>query len=57
MLMKYRALKGFSGLVSMRKGDVKEIKDKYIVDDLLKAGYIEPTEKPKTTKKTSSKGE
>ena len=57
MLMKYRALKGFSGLISMHKGDVKEIKDKYIVDDLLKAGYIEAVEKPKTTKKTSSKGE
>lgn len=57
MLMKYRALKGFSGLISMKKGEVKEIKDKYIVDDLLKAGYIEATEKPKATKKTSSKGE
>jgi hypothetical protein len=54
MLMKYKALVGFSGLVSMKKGEVKEIKDKHIVDDLLKAGYIEPIEKPKaTTKKTS----
>ena len=54
MLMKYRALKGFSGLISMRKGEAREIKDKYIVDDLLNAGYIEPIEKPKTkTKKTS----
>lgn len=52
MLMKYRALIGFSGLVSMSKGEVKEIKDKYIADDLLKAGYIEPIEKPKS-KKTS----
>lgn len=50
--MKYKAKVGFSGLVSMSKGDVKEITDKYIVDDLLKAGYIEPVEKPKT-KKTS----
>lgn len=47
--MKYRALKGFSGLISMSKGEVREIKDKYIVDDLLKAKYIEPIEKPKTT--------
>ena len=53
MLMKYKAIVGFSGLVSMKKGEVKEIKDKYIVEDLLKAGYIEATEKPKTTKKTS----
>lgn len=51
--MKYRALKGFSGLISMKKGEVKEIKDKYIVDDLLKAKYIEAVEKPKTEKKTS----
>lgn len=54
MLMKYIAKVGFSGKVSMRKGEIREIKDKYIVDDLLKAGYIEPVEKPKTaTKKTS----
>ena len=51
--MKYRALKGFSGSVSMSKGEVKEIKDKCIVDDLIKAGYIEPIEKPKANKKTS----
>lgn len=49
--MKYKALVGFSGLVSMRKGEVKEIKDKYIVDDLLKVGYIEAVEKPKANKK------
>lgn len=50
--MKFKAKVGFSGLVSMKKGEVKEINDKYIADDLLKAGYIEPAEKPKT-KKTS----
>ena len=54
MLMKYKALVGFSGQVSMSKGEVKEIKDKYIVDDLLKAGYIEAVEKPKTTSKKTS---
>ena len=54
MLMKYKAIKGFSGIVSMRKGEVKEINDKYIVDDLLKAGYIEAVEKPKTTTKKTS---
>lgn len=52
--MKYRALIGFSGLISMSKGEVKEINDKYIVDDLLKAKYIEPIEKPKTTSKKTS---
>jgi hypothetical protein len=48
--MKYRALVSFSGLVSMSKGEVKEIRDKYIVTDLLRAGYIAPLEKPKTKK-------
>ena len=42
----YRALVGFSGLVSMKKGEVKAIKDKKVVKDLLKAGYIEEI-KPK----------
>ena len=48
--MKYKALVSFSGLVSMRKGEIKEINDKNIVTDLIRAGYIEPIEKPKTKK-------
>ena len=40
----------FSGLVSMSKGEVKEIRDKDIVADLLRAGYIEQIEKPKNKK-------
>lgn len=43
--MEYRALVSFSGLVSMRRGEVREIKDKNIVKDLLRAKYIEPLEK------------
>ena len=48
----YKAKVGFSGLISMRKNEVREIKDKAIVKDLLKAGYIEEvkTEKSKTAK-------
>lgn len=46
----YRAKISFSGIFSMRKGEVKEIKDKYIVKDLLKAGYIEEV-KPAKAKK------
>lgn len=53
--MKYKAKIGFSGLVSMSKGEVKEISDKYIADDLLRAGYIEALESEKTSKKTSKK--
>lgn len=37
----YKALKSFSGVISMRKGEVKDIQDDFIVDDLKKAGYIE----------------
>ena len=48
--MKVRALVSFSGLVSMSKGEVKEIRDKDIVADLLRAGYIEQIEKPKNKK-------
>ena len=43
-MSEYKALKGFAGLFSMRKGDVKEIKDEALVSDLLQAGYIEPVE-------------
>lgn len=38
--MQYKALKSFSGLISMAKGEVKEIKDSAIAKDLLQAGYI-----------------
>ena len=54
--MEYKALVGFSGLVSMSKGEVGEIKDKSLVTDLINAGSIEPVEKPKKDK-TSKKGE
>lgn len=54
--MKYKALVGFSGAISMSKGEVAEIKDKNLVADLTKAGYIESAEKPKK-EKTSKKGE
>ena len=47
--MEYRALVSFGGLVSMRKGEVRELKDKEIVKDLLRAKYIEPLERKKKT--------
>lgn len=46
----YKALISFSGKISMAKGQVREITDKEVVKDLLKAGYIEeikPTKKKK----------
>ena len=38
--MRYKALVSFSGKISMAKGQVKEISDSALVDDLAKAGYI-----------------
>ena len=44
----FTVIKSFSGKVSGSKGHVIEIKDKAIISDLLKAGYIEEyTEKNK----------
>ena len=37
----FKALKSFSGKISMAKGQVKDIKDENIIKDLLNAGYIE----------------
>lgn len=42
--MKVRALRSFGGAVTMRRGQETDIKDMFIVDDLLKAGYVEALE-------------
>lgn len=42
--MKVRAKNCFSGIITMVIGEVKEIEDEYILNDLLKAGYVEPAE-------------
>lgn len=50
----YKALISFAGKVSMVIDEVREISDKSIVKDLLKAGYIEevkPKKKAGSTKK------
>ena len=39
--MLYKALVSFSGTISMAMGEVREITDEPIADDLLKAHYIE----------------
>lgn len=48
--MSYLATVSFSGVISMHKGEVREISDPALVDDLSKAGYIIPYESTKTTK-------
>lgn len=40
--MLVKAIESFAGKVSMYAGEVKDIKDDAIVQDLLRAGYIEP---------------
>ena len=40
--MKVKALKSFSGAVSMYAGEVRDIRTQAILDDLTAAGYIEP---------------
>jgi len=54
--MEYKALISFTGLVSMDKGEVREISDPSIVQGLLDAGYIEANViKKKAIKKKGGK--
>ena len=46
----YKAVTGFTGVITMKKGEEKEIKNKALVKDLLKAGYIVEI-KPEKAKK------
>ena len=60
MALMYKANKSFSGIVTMKKGDVREIKDVEVAKDLIRAGYVielADESKPKTTpaKKASKK--
>lgn len=55
----YKALVSFAGRVSMYKGQVKNLTDKDVIADLLRAGYIEEIDQKKpmrrTTKRTTKK--
>lgn len=56
--MAYRALKCFSGSVSMAAGDIRDIEGDDIVKDLIEAGYIEkvsPADKAKPEPKAEPK--
>lgn len=53
--MKVKALKTFSGAISMHVDEVREINDKYILADLTKAGYIEPDAPKRSVKKNEGK--
>ena len=36
--MRYKAIVSFSGKIAMAMGDIREIEDASLVDDLMKAG-------------------
>ena len=51
--MAYRALKTFTGKVSMVKGEVRELEENEDVKDLVKAGYISDLSEKAKAKKSS----
>lgn len=58
--MKVKALVSFAGIVTMAKGEEREIKDSYVLKDLLRVGYVEEVKvkvsaEPKTKPKTRQK--
>lgn len=52
----HKALKSFSGVISMHEGETREIEDAELVADLLKAGYIEDV-KPKRGRSVKKSGD
>lgn len=50
----HKALKSFSGAISMCEGETREIKDADLVADLLRAGYIEEVKPKGRTKKNAT---
>ncbi len=51
----YRALISFSGKISMTIGEVREIEDAKIAEDLEKAGYIEKADEKAKDKQPKKK--
>lgn len=53
--MKIRALCSFSGRITMAEGDARECNNEYVVNDLLRAGYVEMVEIPSPAKNQEEK--
>ena len=51
----HKALKSFSGIISMHEGETREIDNAELVADLTKAGYIEEV-KPKRGRSAKKSG-
>ena len=47
----FKALKSFSGAVSMAEGEVKDISNPIVVKDLVEAGYIQEVKPAKAEAK------
>ena len=52
----HKALKSFSGVISMYEGETREIDNAELVADLTKVGYIEEV-KPKRGRSAKKSGE
>lgn len=52
----HKALKSFSGVISMHEGETREIDNAELVADLTKAGYIEEV-KPKRGRNVKKAGD
>lgn len=51
----YKALTSFSGVISMSRGETRELSDINLINDLLKAGYIENIEPQPAIEQTKTK--
>lgn len=54
--MAFKAVKSFSGVINMKKGDVKEIEDNKVAEDLVRVGYVEEVEKEEEKKPVAKRG-
>ncbi len=55
--MLVKAKISFTGAITMIAGELKEVKEGAVLDDLLKCGYVESAEKKQPTKKAVSGNE
>lgn len=55
--MKVKALRSFSGAANMSRGQTMDIQDEFVLNDLLKAGYVEALEEVNTQTSTETEAE
>lgn len=53
--MQFKALVSFSGIISMQENEVREINNKGLYQDLIKAGYVEEIKAESRIKVTRKK--